>query len=405
MKANAALIQDTRRAKASGKYPIKLRITFNRRQMYYPLNIDLSEVEFDQIQKPKACKRLRELQIKIMAKFSKANSIIDNVPDFSFPLFERKFTERSRNAENIYLFFEEKINKLREGSQYGTATNYQCTMNSLRRFKPVLGFKEIDTDFLRQYENWMLGAGKSVTTVSIYVRTLRAIFNDAIAEGIISREFYYPFGKRLYQIPTSRNIKKALSMSEIQKIFELSIFTSNVEKMAVDFWKFSYLCNGMNMKDVAFLKYKNIDGEFIKFRREKTKETSRGDARTISVVISDPVREIIRKWGNKKKNPENYIFNIISAEISEEKKRLQIQLFIHQVNKYMKRVANSLGIDKPITTYYARHSFATILKHSGASVEFISESLGHSSILTTASYLDSFEDGRKMEMAKRLIAF
>jgi integrase/recombinase XerD len=231
-----------------------------------------------------------------------------------------------------------------------------------------LCFDDITADFLEQYEKWLIEQGRSITTVGIYARTLRAIFNDAIAKEAISKEYCYPFGKRKYRIPASRNIKKALSLAEIKLIFGYRTTSSAAVAMAVDFWKFSYLCNGLNMKDIAWLKFKNIDGEFLKFKREKTKETSRADGKTISVFISEPVKEIILRWGNKKEEPKNYIFPIINDSISEEQKRKNVQQLIKLVNKYMKRVAESLKIDKPVTSYYARHSYATVLKRSGASV-------------------------------------
>lgn len=75
------------------------------------------------------------------------------------------------------------------------------------------------------------------------------------------------------------------------------------------------------------------------------------------------------------------------------------------VNKYTRKVASKIGIEKDCTTYTARHSTATILKRSGADIQQISEALGHSSIATTRSYLGSFEDDSKKEMAKLLKAF
>jgi integrase/recombinase XerD len=404
MKPNIAVVLDTRRPKTGGKYPAKLRATYNRKQKYYPLGIDLTKEEYANIQSRKPSKEMKEIKIKLMEYEAKANRIIEKIPDFSFAVFERKLFERSKNSDNIFPFYEEKIKKLREAGLMGTAYSYQCAMNSLKKFSPRIGFKDIDTLFLKRYERFMISSGNSITTVGIYLRTLRAIFNDAISEEVISKEYFYPFGKRLYQIPTSRNIKKALDIKEIKEIFHFKLFVTESEEKAVDFWRLSYLCNGMNMTDIAHLKYKNIDGDFIKFRREKTKETNRGEGKVISVFISDPVKDIIKKWGNVR-SQENFIFPIISDAISEEKKRFLIQQFIKQVNKYMKRLSTRLGIDKPITTYYARHSYATVLKRSGANVEYISESLGHSSVITTSNYLDSFEDDWKKEMAKKLIAF
>jgi integrase/recombinase XerD len=405
MQVTISIVQDLRRAKEGNKFPVKLRVTYQRKQKYFPLGVKLTEEEYVNIKSTKTRKALAAIKFKLIEFEAKANRVTQGIPDFSFRLFERKYFERSKQADDIFPFFEEKISKLTRLNRIGTAVSYQCTMNSLKLFSPIIGFKDISEEFLCAYEKWNVDKGNSITTVGIYLRTLRAIFNDAIAEEVISRENYYPFGNRKYKIPTSRNTKKALSLAEIKLIFGYSQFLSSSEEMAVDFWKFSYLCNGMNMKDIVYLKFKNIDGEFIKFRREKTKETSRADGKIISVFISDAVKEIIFKWSNKKRESENYIFAVIDNNLSEEQKRKNVKQLTKLVNKYMKRVAGTLKIDKPVTSYYARHSYATVLKRSGASVEFISESLGHSSVQTTASYLDSFEDDMKKEFAKKLLEF
>ena len=76
--------------------------------------------------------------------------------------------------------------------------------------------------------------------------------------------------------------------------------------------------------------------------------------------------------------------------MTPQKQSDTIALLVHLINDHMKEIATDVLIDKPITTYYARHSFATILKNSGVSTEFISEALGHSSLGTTKNYLAGF---------------
>jgi integrase len=75
------------------------------------------------------------------------------------------------------------------------------------------------------------------------------------------------------------------------------------------------------------------------------------------------------------------------------------------VNKYIKRIAKNVGIKENISTYSARHSFATVLKRSGINLSFISEALGHSNMKTTESYLDSFEDDTRKANAMKLLDF
>lgn len=160
----------------------------------------------------------------------------------------------------------------------------------------------------------------------------------------------------------------------------------------------------MNMKDIATLKFKDIQGEYIRFVRAKTAHTN-NVLTPISVFVTDDIKLILEKWGNKDKSAGNLIFEIISATDSLERQREKIQQFLKMVNKYMGIIGRTLKIDKQITTMTARHSFSTVLKRSGVGIQQISEALGHSSINTTKSYLDSFEDDVKKEMAKALTNF
>jgi integrase len=237
------------------------------------------------------------------------------------------------------------------------------------------------------------------------LRALRAIFNEGIAEGAISQA-NYPFGKRKYRIPTGRNVKKALTLAEISKIYYYQAETLfEGEAKAKDFWLFSYFANGINIKDIALLKYSNIKGDYIVFERAKTLRTTRGNPRIISIYITDDMREIINRWGNKQSFADGYVFPIIEQNMDPVRQRLQIQQFIKVINTWLGRIGEKVGIEKKITTYSARYSFSTVLKRSGASVEYISESLGHSDVKTTESYLDSFEDETKKQFSKHLTAF
>lgn len=160
----------------------------------------------------------------------------------------------------------------------------------------------------------------------------------------------------------------------------------------------------MNMADVANLKYKNIDGNNIEFYRQKTIDTVKVKT-PIKVYLMPEIREIIKSIGNENREPDNYIFPIFKIGFSEIEKHNRLKQHIKITNKYIRRVAAANGIDEKITTYYARHSYSTILKRSGASIEFIGEQLGHQNTKTTQSYLDSFEDEHRAKHSASLINF
>jgi len=420
MKVHTAIIIDTRnplkdKKKNSGAtdpykpqiFPIKLRVTFARKQKYFPTSLSMSIAEFDLVMDKKAKGEFKKLKLQLDGLEQKANAIIEDLPVFDFDLFAKKLFSDQLVRDDVYAYYEQMIASYKQKGNLGTASNYSCSLHSLKKFRKNLVFFEVTVDFLERYEAWILNSGKSVSTVGIYLRPLRSVINHALASDVLSKEFNYPFGsksKRKYAIPTSKNTKKSLDKNELKLLFEHSPESKTWEDKALDFWKFSYLANGMNIKDIANLKYRDIDGDYIRFVRAKTRNTNQTISR-ITIYLTDEIKAIIKKWGIPQTGPNSYIFPILKEGSTAEKQRADLQQFIKMTNKYMKGVAGTLHIEKPCTTYYARHSFSTVMKRSGANIQYISEALGHSNVATTKAYLDSFEDDTKKEMSKALTAF
>ena len=162
----------------------------------------------------------------------------------------------------------------------------------------------------------------------------------------------------------------------------------------------------MNVKDIAFLKYGNINKETLYYIRSKTKNSTKENIITIEVFINEDIKRIIKKWGNKPTMPQNFIFDILHPkDLSDLQIYRDISQAVKYINKYMKRIAANLELERAPTTNFARHSFSTILKRSGVPVEMISEQLGHTSIKTTEIYLGSFENDQKRKISKFLTSF
>ena len=407
MAPKTSIILDTRRALQDGTFPIKLRITYNRTQKYYPTQFSASKADFDKYMARVPKGKEKQIRMALDSIEQKANSVIAELELFDFDQFQRKFYKNEQLRVDVYAYFDVAINEYKENGQIGTASNYQCSKNSLKAFKDKLAFWEITPEFLRAYERKLIIDEKSISTVGIYLRPLKAIINRAVEDGTLPKDFNYPFGSKTaqkYQIPTSKNTKKALEMNEVEALFEYKAESNSWEERALDFWKFSYMANGMNMKDISLLRRGDIKEGFIEFVRAKTVNTNR-TVIPIKVFLTDELKAIIKKHGKKNRGPNTLIFPIIRQADSLENQQADLKQFIKMVNKYTRRVAAKIGIEKDCTTYTARHSTATILKRSGADIQQISEALGHASISTTKAYLGSFEDDSKKEMAKLLTAF
>jgi integrase len=362
----------------------------------------MKPAEYDRIMKAQRRKAadLKKYS-KLMAFFTKAMDTIEALPVFTFAQFEDLYLSNTEAADTIKGGFERHIQELKDQKRIGSAVSYETALNSIEGFKAGLRYADITVNFLNKYEAAMLKEDKSKATIGIYLRSLRAIMNRAD----IDRKLY-PFGnkKNKYAIPTGRNIKKALALNEISRIFSYKAEAGTTKAMAKDYWIFIYLCNGLNVKDLCLLKWKNIEGDFLKYERAKTSRTKK-DGKLITVSLKPEARAVLSRWGQPAINPEAYIFPHLNKSMTAEREREIYQQLTKTINKYMKLIAAELKINKEVTTYFARHSFATVLKNSGASVKYISEALGHSDTKTTEDYFDGFELETIHKTTEALTAF
>jgi site-specific recombinase XerD len=188
----------------------------------------------------------------------------------------------------------------------------------------------------------------------------------------------------------------------LKKLFDAKPKTP---EQAKDFWFLSYACNGMNIKDIALLKFENIQGDKIIFYRAKTINTSKTDLKPVTVYLNDYINSVIKKYCNKEKEKNEYIFPIISDNLSELTKHTKIKNFTRFINQNLKKLAKSEGLTSDISTYWARHSFATTAIRNGASMEYVMEALSHNNLKTTIGYFAGFEDKDKKEFAGKLMDF
>lgn len=439
MSVTVNVFLDTRRIKKTSKYPVKLRVTFDRKSQEYQTKYDLRTEDYEKLNSPRVSSQLQEAREKLKEIQRTAEEVATSLEPFSYedfekdyildnPLFHQRKSLKAAIVKAAYEFDAEQyanrfpilklptpepdtilatflfyISKLLSEHRIRTAGSYQTTYMTLSRFRGNVRFVDIDVTFLKQLEAWMNDQEYSKTTIGIYTRSLRTMFNEAIFQGIIKREKHYPFGRRKYQPPASRNVKKALTLEDVGKIYYYEPVCIE-ERKAKDFWLFSYFANGINPTDIAHLKYKNIEGEFITFERTKTENTNRS-GKPITVYITEDMQKVIDYWGNKDKRPNNYIFPVLEHGITPLRQVELIELFVQALNDWMMKIRNKLGIEKKVTTYVARHTFSTVMKRSGISTEFIQEALGHTNIRTTENYLDSFEKEMKKDYASRLLAF
>jgi len=307
---------------------------------------------------------------------------------------------KRKSVETVFL---ELIQELKTEKRIGNANFYKSALYSLKAFNNgtmEIPFTEIDVNWLLKYETWMKGNGNSINSLGVRFRALRGIYNLAIKQHVVKKE-YYPFEEFKVSKLKETTKKRAIPKTEIQKIIDYDVreitdyHYSPLIELGRDIFVFSYLGCGINFVDIAYLKKRNIKDNRISYNRHKT-------GKVINFPLQPYAIELIKKYNN----PESeYLFPILNEKvhITEWQQHYRIQKIIKKVNKWLKIIAEKAGIDTDLTTYVARHSYATVLKRSGVNIALIGETLGHSDLKTTQIYLDSFENSQIDEAMKNLL--
>lgn len=393
-----AVVLDTRRVLANGNYPVKVRVSYARKVTYFSTGKDLAPHDWEVLPTTKN-KELARIRKDIENSFELVLAAVEDLAYegvFSFEGLKSRLRHTSQRTLNALL--NERYEELRAQQRYNNADIYLRVLQGVERYEDSTPIERVTPKWLWQYSAFLAGEGKTQTTIAIHLRTIRAVLNIAIREGLM-RPSSYPFGRGKFEIQEGEGRKLALTIEQVGMVARYDDGTELTRRYR-DYWLFLYLCNGLNMADFVRLRYRDIVGGEIRFVRQKTARTTR-KRKEIAVVISEPMRDIIERWGNPPR-PDMYIFPILQGKEDGEERMRKTKKATRAINQRMAKVGKVLGIEQPITTYTARHSFATVLKRAGANIAYISESLGHSDLRTTEHYLASFERVEREKNAQLL---
>jgi integrase/recombinase XerD len=411
-KPTANVFFDTRtKIIKSSKHPVKLTVYYLGVKRRYKLPHYFTKVEWKKLNSPRLRDAtLKDEKIKLDSYTGKRfeNALKQIEEPFTFEKFQDVYFNNDKAQllnKDVFAVFNKVISEREKAGKVGTASIYRSASNSIKKFRSKLNFNQITPEFLRDYEADMRKGGLSATYISINIRNLRAIYNTAIHEGII-KDYKYPFSQsrndKKYKIKKGSNKKIALTFDELKRLRQYQP-ESVPQRKAFLFWWFSFYCNGMNVKDICQLQHKHIIGDTIKYIRAKTIETE-SEIKPIHFKLNDTISLIIDEFGNQDNSPDAFMFAFLQHGDSAQVIRKKVQNLTHVINTHMKKISKvKLEFGKIITTYTARHSYATYLYRSGSSIEEISESLGHASIETTQRYLASFDDEVLQKQSDKLL--
>lgn len=376
---------------ANGEHPLMVCVCKDKKRKYQSLGISipLSHWDFKKNEPNEACPNRDEIRMLIQQKlFELQKSIlskrIEGKAFTASSLLRPKVTTISlhNNVEECFNYY---VRLLKEQGRIRYAGMYEVSLNSFIKYAGNLDipFSDIDVTWLKKHESWLLQQGLAVNTIGTRVRHLRAVFNMAIEQHIIDQECY-PFHSYKVSKISQTPPKRALTKADIQNVVAYKGKT-DIERLAVALFTFSYFTAGINFIDMAMIRHENIVDGKLSYMRAKTKKQ-------IIIPLHDKSLKIISQYSDSSVDDNNYIFPILSNfHKSETQIANRLHKVLSKVNKTLKKIGEDLGLPIKLTTYVARHSFATVLKRAGVSTSIISESLGHSSEKVTQSYLDSFE--------------
>ncbi len=396
-----AVIIDTSHPKREGKYPVRIRVTYLRQRKYYPTGKDLTADQWDALPTTKN-RELSAVRKDIENSYNIIRSAVEELAsngDFSLDALNARL--KLAPSLSINAMFAARLDELKSRGRVGNMTVYYATLKGIERFAGThVRLSSVTPNWLTRYADFLDNEGKKQTTIAIHLRTLRAIINEARRAGLI-KESQYPFGRGRYEIQSGAGRKMALTVEQIGQIANYDDGSEATARYR-DYWLFLYLCNGINVADFVKLRYRDIVNGEICFVRQKTERTTRV-RKEIRAIITDRIQKIIDRWGTVPR-PDAFIFGILDGSEDPLRQMHKTQYLTRAINKRMTDVGERLGIGH-ISTYTARHSFATVLKRSGVNIAYISESLGHSDLKTTENYLASFEREERQKNAELLTRF
>jgi len=356
-----------------GTTNIKIRVSHRRKVSYMPTEYYIFPEEFDSANgivkaKYKTEEDAETINLRLTEQkgmyAKKLANLGRKVYDMDIKSIMRILRDKNEQYD-IYSLLDERIAMLKKVGNVNYSSLFERTKSILQKYygSYYLTFDKIDAEWLKRLEVKMRVGGFKPNGIGIHMRNIRTVYNQAISIGLVDLNTY-PFRK--YQIPKAKTIKRNVTADEMREILKAK-FDNKLTAWARDMFMLSFYLLGINMKDLIYLE--GIEDERIYYIRSKGK-------REYSILVQPEAMEIIERYKGKK-----YLLNTMDnyADYRTATKR---------INKKLKDVAEECKINKKITTYYARHSWATIANRLGVSRDTIRYALGHANNTVTDIYID-----------------
>ena len=379
----------TYRETRSGTYPLVFQILHRRKKRVIYSSYRVHKECFDQEQGRVVSRRRRrvtnadEINAYIRDKVRELRKLVQLLEERERDYSVSDITDLYRSYENdslVTVYIDKQIARLRQEGRMGTLSAYQSALGRLKKFMNgkagELYFSDITPGWLNRFIENLQEEGLKENTVNFYCRILRAVYNRACNEGVTGTDDNSPF--RRVAFGCVKTVKRAVDGETIKKIVRAQVGDDAQLELARDLFLFSFYSRGMAFVDMACLKQENIVDGAIYYTRRKTGQPLR-------VKMVPQLQEIVNKY----RGQEEYILPILKHGDKLLYKHYRNEL--RKFNNRLKKLSSLLSLKRPLTSYVARHSWATQARKSGAPVSVISESLGHASEKVTYTYLAALD--------------
>ena len=292
----------------------------------------------------------------------------------------------------VFTFLQEQVSRQMEMRRWGTAKTYTNASRRFREFRnnADMAFGDLTTDMMERYEAWLTNRGLQKNTIRFYLRTLNTLLYKAVGEGLLSADQKLFSRVRLSYVPTT---KRAISEHDLKAIARMPLPPNSTTAFARDIFMFSFYMRGMSFVDIAFLKKTDLHCGLLEYCRKKTNQH-------LSVEWERAQQTIVSRYARQTENTP-YMLPIIRKTDGTE--YVQCKRMRENINRSLRKIGESLGLKIPLTTYVARHTWASMARNMDFPLAVISEGMGHRSYKTTQIYLDSIDTSRINDANRKII--
>ena len=274
-----------------------------------------------------------------------------------------------------------------------TCSNYLTALRSFRRFLggDDIPLRSLSSGHIGRYRQWLHQNGVSPNTTSCYLRSLRSLYNIAVRRHVVRQCF--PFSEVF--TGNMATAKRAAPLSVIRSLRSLTLPSDSSLRLSLDMFLFSFYAMGMPFADVARLRRSQIDfsSSSLVYHRQKT-------GCPVTVSLEPCMLDIIRRYSDSSRQ---YVFPLLPEGASPDVVSRVYNTALASHNRHLKTIARMAGVTCRLTSYVARHSWASMAYNTHAPLPLISQAMGHTNQRTTMVYIKSMDAGAIARINKKIL--